>query len=92
MEIGLTDSVENVKRIEEDEYHDIKESDNENIDDIRRKIIEFMKSLGYLYTEGEREFDDEINDLFGKGNTLVEIAITVGIDNEVIKQIMEKTN
>lgn len=91
MEIGLTDSVdENGKRIEEDEYHDINAGDKESIDDIRRKLIDFMKSLGYSYTEGELEFDDEINDLFGKGGTLVEIAITVGIDNEVIKQIMEK--
>jgi hypothetical protein len=68
------------------------EINEENIDDIRRKIVDFMKSLGYSYAEGEREFDDETNDIFTKGNTLIELAITVGIDSEVIKQISEAEN
>jgi hypothetical protein len=68
-----------------------KKIDEEGIDDIRRKIVDFIKSQGYAYAEGEREFDDETNDIFTKGGTLVELAITIGIDNEVIKQIVEET-
>lgn len=86
METGLKDSIDDDnKKIEE-------EINEESIDDIRRKIVDFMKSLGYSYSEGEREFDDETNDLFTKGSTLIELAITVGIDNEVIKQLTEIEN
>lgn len=78
METGLNKSIsEDDKRIEEE------------INDIREKIIEFIKNQGYLYTEGDQEFDDETNDIFGKGDTLIEITITTGVDNEVMKQIME---
>jgi hypothetical protein len=80
-EIGLSESIGT----------DDKRIDEESIDDIRRKIVDFIKSQGYAYAEGEREFDDETNDIFTKGSTLVELAITIGIDNEVIKQIVEET-
>ncbi len=56
--------------------------------EIRRKIIDFIKSQGYSHTEGEKEFDDETNDMFARDGTLVEVTTTVGVDNEVIKQIM----
>jgi len=65
------------------------DGDNGDNGDIRKKIIEFIKNEGYQYTEGDQEFDDETNDLFGKDGTLIEISITIGIDNEVMKQIME---
>ena len=92
-EIGLSESVdEEDNKIEEDGPHDNTVNIEEGIDDIRRKIVDFMKSKGYSYAEGEREFDDEISDIFTKGSTLVEIAITVGIDEEVIKQIMKEEN
>ena len=64
------------------------DGDNGDNGDIRKKIIEFIKNEGYQYTEGDQEFDDETNDLFGKDGTLIEISITIGIDNEVMKQIV----
>lgn len=92
MEIGLSESVDAEDKKIEEESHDAAENIEESIDDIRGKIIEFMKSRGYAYAEGEREFDDETNDLFAKGGTLVELAITVGIDKEVIDQIIEQSD
>ena len=56
--------------------------------DIRTKIIEFVKGQGYLHTPGEKEFDDESSDLFAKDDVLVEIAVTNGVDREVIGQLM----
>lgn len=92
-EVGLSESVaEEDRKIEEDGSSGVTTNGGEDIDDIRRKIVDFIKSQGYSYVEGEREFDDETNDLFTKGGTLVELAITIGIDNEVIKQIIEETN
>ena len=92
-EIGLSESVnEEDNKIEENEPLGTIVSSEEGIDDIRIKIVNFMKSQGYSYAEGEREFDDEISDIFAKGSTLVEIAITVGIDEEVIKQLMKEEN
>jgi hypothetical protein len=93
MEIGLSESIcAEDKKIEEEMSHGVAVGDEKNVGDIRRKIIDFIKSQGYLHTEGEREFDDETNDLFTKGDTLVEMAITIGIDNGVIKQIMEEAS
>lgn len=93
MEVGLNESVDaEDKKIEEEGSHDTTVNNEEGIDNIRKKIVDFIKSQGYSYAEGEREFDDETNDIFTKDNTLVELAITVGIDNEVIKQIIEEAN
>lgn len=93
-EIGLKESIdEEDKKIEDgphDGSHDAEANNEESIDDIRTKIVDFIKSQGYSYAEGEREFDDETNDLFTKGGTLIELAITVGIDKEVINQIADK--
>lgn len=91
-EIGLKESIDTEDKKIEDGSQDATVNNEESIDDIRRKIVEFMKSHGYSYAEGEREFDDETNDLFTKDNTLIELAITTGIDDEVIKQIAEGTN
>lgn len=93
-EVGLSESIaEEDRRIKgENDSSDTVTNGGEDIDDIRRKIVDFIKSQGYSYVEGEREFDDETNDLFTKGGTLVELAITIGVDNEVIKQIMEESN
>lgn len=105
-ELGLSESIaeddkateEDDKATEEDGSQKAEESQEtvvnggEKVDDIRRKIIDFIKSQGYAYAEGEREFDDETNDMFTKGGTLVELAITIGIDNKVIKEIVEEAN
>jgi hypothetical protein len=92
-DVGLNESIgTDDKRIEEEGSQRTDTNSGESIDDIRRKIVDFIKSQGYAYSEGEREFDDETNDIFTKGGTLVELAITIGIDNEVIKQIVEEGN
>lgn len=94
MEIGLNRSiVEDDKRIEEEES--LKERAKNNggsKNGIREKIIDFIKSQEYLYASCEQEFDDETNDIFAKDDVLIEIAITSGVDREVIKQIMEEGN
>jgi hypothetical protein len=90
METGLSESIDaEDNKIEEGGTHDVTVNNEKSVGDIRRKIIDFIKSQGYAHAEGEREFDDETNDLFTKDGTLVEIAVTIGVDNEVIKQIME---
>jgi hypothetical protein len=91
-EPGLRDSIAIENKVIEEGSHGATTNGEENIDDIRRKIVDFIKSQGYTYAEGEREFGDETNDLFTKGGTLVELAITIGVDSEVIKQIMEDAN
>lgn len=89
-EVGLSESIAaDDKVIEEEGSQEIAINNGENIDDIRRKIIDFVKSQGYAHVESGSEFSDETNDIFTKGGTLVELTITIGIDNEVIKQIME---
>lgn len=92
MEIGLNRSiVEDDQRIEEEEgLKERAEHNGGSKKDIREKIIEFIKSQGCLHTPCEQEFDDETNDIFAKDDILIEIAITSGVDREVIKQIMEE--
>jgi hypothetical protein len=96
--VGKEDDNANVKirkeesGIEEEGNKKTKTSSEENVYDIRGKIIDFIKGKGYDHKEGRREFDDETNDLFAKGCTLVELTITVGIDSEIIKQFMEEEN
>lgn len=92
MEIGLNDSIlEDDKRIENEEG--LKERAKNNVGSakgIREKIIDFLKSQEYLYSQCEQEFDDETNDIFAKDDVLIEIAITNGVDRGVIKQILEE--
>lgn len=92
MEIGLNRSIaEDDQRIEEEEG--LKERAKNNggsKKDIREKIIEFVKSQEYLYTPCEQEIDGETNDIFAKDDVLIEIAITNGVDKDVIKQIIEE--
>lgn len=88
-EIGLNRSiVEDDNRIKEGDG--LQERARNNEKDIREKIIDFIKSQGYLYTPCEQEFDDETNDIFAMDDVLIEIAITSGVDQDVIKQIMEE--
>lgn len=76
--------------VAKDDERQIATADSEeNVDDIRKKVVDLMKNNGYVYVEGENEFKDETNDMFTKGGTLVELSITIGIDKEVIKQFME---
>ncbi len=78
--------IEEDKRIEED--YEIQEKTK--IDkDIREKIIDFITSQGYSYAKGDQEFNDETNDLFASGETLVEVVITTGIDDKIIEQMMK---
>lgn len=90
METGLNRSIiEDDKRIEEDDgLNERSKSNGGSKKDIRDSIIEFIKNQGYLHTEGEQEFDDETNDIFGKDGTLIELAITTGIDDGVMKQVI----
>jgi hypothetical protein len=90
MEEGLNRSIiEDDKRIEEEDgLKERLKNNGGHKKDIREKIIEFLKSQGYLYTEGDQEFDDETNDIFGKDGTLIEMTITTGIDSKVMDQIM----
>lgn len=91
MDMNLNKSiVEEDKRIEEAyELEERLKNNGGSKKDIREKIIDFIKSQGYSYAQGRQEFDDETSDLFAKGDILIEVAITIGIDNEVIKQMMK---
>lgn len=91
MDMNLDKSIREEDKRMEDIYELQERSKNNggNKKDIRDKIIDFIKSQGYSHTQGKQEFDDEINDLFANGDTLIEVVITTGIDNEVIKQIIK---
>lgn len=64
-------------------------NNGENKKGIREKIIEFIKSQGYIHSPGEKEVDYETTDLFGKDGTLVEVIITDGIDTDVLGQMIK---
>lgn len=91
METGLNKSVvEEDNRIEEENGLIGRiENNGGHKKDIRDMIIDFVKSEGYSHTEGDKDFDDETNDLFAKDDILVQMTITTGIDETVIRQIME---
>lgn len=91
MEVGLDKSIlEEDERIEkEDELLNRAGNNGGNKKDIREKIIEFIKSQGYVHAPGGKEVDYETTDLFGKDGVLVEVAITDGIDAEVLRQMIE---
>ncbi len=90
MELNLNKSLkEEDKRMEEAyELEERSKNNGGSKKNIREKIIDFMKSQGYSYAQGRQEFDDETSDLFGKGDILIEVAITIDIDNEVVKQMI----
>lgn len=90
MESALNKSIaDENKRIEEENgLLERSENNGGHKKDIRDKIIDFMIKEGYPHTEGERDFDNETNDLFSNDDILIEITITTGIDNEVIRQII----
>lgn len=82
--------IEEDNRIEEAyESQERAKINEDSIKDIREKIIDFITNQGYSYAKGEQEFNDETNDLFASGGTLVEVVITTGIDDKIIEQMMK---
>ncbi len=91
MDLNLDRCIREEERREEEDFA-LKDRANNNggrKKDIRDKIRELIKSEGFSHTEGEEQFDDETSDLFAYGGTLIEVVITTGIDEEVIKQMMK---
>ena len=79
------------KRIEEEDGLVERAGNNGgNKKDIRTKIIEFVKSQGYSHAQYGQELDDEYSDLFSKDDILIEMAVSNGVDREVIGQLMEQ--
>jgi hypothetical protein len=91
MDLNLDRCVREEEKREEDDCA-LKDRANNNggsKKDIRERIIDLIKSQGFSHVEGKEEFDDETSDLFAYGETLVEVVITTGIDEEVVKQMMK---
>ncbi len=76
------------KILKEDECEERKEGDEGQ--DIREKIIAFIKNEGFSYKEGPQEIEDETSDLFAKNDMLVEMIITSGVDKNVLDEIMKE--
>jgi len=58
-------------------------------ENIRNQIIEFLNGKGYKHLPAEQASEDEVTDFFVKDNQLVQIIISYGIPEEVLKQIAE---
>lgn len=93
MDAGLEKSIEeDDRRIEEEMARgpDYEEIVDDVATSIREKIVDFIKKNGFSYNERDREFDDEISDLFAKNDILVEVIITSGVEKGVIDQMMNE--
>jgi len=54
---------------------------------IRKDIIEFLKSKGYIYTPSGNGFEGETNDFFTKDDQFVQVIINDEIPEEILDQI-----